>query len=153
MPLARYALLARGEQIHVAPTWDRGEPWTSTMRHLAKEGRCFVVGACQAFHKDDIPDVLEFKNEYLRDVEGWINPGLSVIVDPDGKIVAGPLDAEEGILYADVRADQLVGPRWQLDVAGHYARPDLFELTVHRGGRPLLRMAEGGPDSVDEGSV
>ena len=58
MPLARYALIAWGEQVHLAPTWDRGEPWTSTMRHAAKEGRCFVVGACQAFHVDDIPDEL-----------------------------------------------------------------------------------------------
>ena len=142
MPLARYALSAWGEQIHVAPTWDRGEPWISSMRHIAKEGRCFVLGACQAFHKDDIPDALEFKEAYLGGVEGWINPGLSVIVDPDGKIVAGPLEAEEGILYADVEPDQLVGPRWQLDVAGHYARPDLFELTFHRGARPFLRVEE-----------
>jgi nitrilase len=145
MPLARYALAARGEQIHLAPTWDRGEPWISTMRHIAKEGRCFVVGACQALHKDDIPDSFEFKKEYLGDVEGWINPGMSVIVDPDGKIVAGPLEAAEGILYADVEPTQLVGPRWQLDVAGHYARPDLFELTVHRGARPLLRVEENLP--------
>ncbi|MFV1988938.1 MAG: carbon-nitrogen hydrolase family protein [Gemmatimonadota bacterium] len=138
MPLARYALTAWGEQIHLAPTWDRGEPWISTMRHVAKESRCFVVAACQAFHKDQIPDDLDFKADYLADVTGWINPGLSVIVDPDGKVVAGPLEAEEGILYADVRPDQLVGPRWQLDVAGHYARPDVFELRVHREPRPSL---------------
>jgi nitrilase len=142
MPLARYALSAWGEQIHVAPTWDRGEPWISSMRHIAKESRCFVLGACQAFQKNDIPDSLEFKEAYLGGVEGWINPGLSLIVDPDGKIVAGPLEAEEGILYADVEPDQLVGPRWQLDVAGHYARPDLFELTFHRGARPFLRVEE-----------
>jgi nitrilase len=146
MPLARYALLAAGEQIHVAPTWDRGEPWISTMRHVAKEGRCFVVGACQAFHKDHIPDSLEFKQEYLGNVEGWLNPGLSLIVDPDGKIVAGPLDAEEGILFATVEPNQLVGPRWQLDVAGHYARPDLFELTVRREARPQLRVEDAPED-------
>jgi nitrilase len=142
MPLARYALIAGGEQIHAAPTWDRGEPWISSMRHVAKEGRCFVVSACQAFHKDDIPDALDFKTEHLSDVEGWINPGLSLIVDPDGKIVAGPLDSEEGILYADVEPDQLVGPRWQLDAAGHYARPDLFDLSIQRGPRPLVRSAD-----------
>jgi nitrilase len=142
MPLSRYALSAWGEQIHVAPTWDRGEPWISSMRHVAKEGRCFVVGACQAFHKDDIPDGLEFKEEYLDGVEGWINPGLSLIVDPDGKIVAGPLEEEEGILYADVERHQLIGPRWQLDVAGHYARPDIFELKVHRQPRPFLQVVD-----------
>lgn len=138
MPLARYALLARGEQIHLAPTWDRGEPWISSMRHLAKEGRTFVISACQCFHKDDIPDSFDFKGEFLGAVEGLINPGLSLIVDPDGKIVAGPLDSEEGILYADISPDQLVGPRWQLDVAGHYARPDLFTLTVNDASRPML---------------
>lgn len=61
MPLARYALSAMGEQIHAAPTWDRGEPWISSMRHVAKEGRCFVLSACQAFHMDDIPDAMSFK--------------------------------------------------------------------------------------------
>lgn len=143
MPLSRYALASWGEQIHAAPTWDRGEPWISTMRHVAKEGRCFVVGACQAFHKDDIPDALDFKEAYLGNVDGWVNPGLSLIVDPDGKVVAGPLEAQEGILYADVEPDQLVGPRWQLDVAGHYARPDLFELRIHRAARPLVRLEDG----------
>lgn len=138
MPLARHSLTAKGEQIHVAPTWDRGEPWISTMRHVAKEGRCFVIGACQAFHKDDVPDDLAFKDEYLADMEGWLNPGLSLIVDPDGKVVAGPLAEEEGILYADVKADQLIGPCWQLDTAGHYSRPDVFELRVHRDPRPGL---------------
>ena len=138
MPLARYALSAWGEQIHLAPTWDRGEPWISTMRHVAKESRCFVVGACQAFHKDHVPDGLAFKDEYLAEVEGWINPGLSLIVDPDGKVVAGPLEAQEGILFADVESHQLIGPRWQLDTAGHYARPDVFDLRVWRGTRPMV---------------
>ena len=136
MPLARYSLTAMGEQIHIAPTWDRGEPWTSTMRHVAKEGRTFVISACQVLRLDDIPDELEFKASYLNDLQDPINPGLSMIVDPDGRIVAGPLDGVEGILYANVDPDQLIGPRWQLDVAGHYSRPDVFELRVHRNSRP-----------------
>ena len=142
MPLARYTLSAWGEQIHVAPTWDRGEPWLSTMRHVAKEGRCFVVGVCQAFHMDDIPDELPLKDAYLGEQEGWLNPGQSVIVDPDGRIVAGPLTEEEGILFADVEPHQLVGPRWQLDSAGHYARPDVFELRFHRRATPMLRVVD-----------
>jgi nitrilase len=149
MPLARYALTAWGEQVHVAPTWDRGEPWISTMRHSAKEGRCFVVSACQAFHKDDIPDSLALKSDYLQDIQGWINPGLSLIADPDGKIVAGPLEGEEGILYADVEPDQLTGPRWQLDTAGHYARPDVFELRVNRDQRTMISTYSAG----DEGEI
>ena len=152
MPLARYALSAAGQQVHVAPTWDRGEPWISTMRHIGKESRCFVLGACQAFHKDDIPDSLDFKSAYLGDAEGWINPGLSLIVDPDGRVVAGPLEGEEGILYAEVESHQLVGPRWQLDVAGHYARPDIFELRVHRRARPFL-VNEKREDDAEDGAV
>ncbi len=131
MPLARYTLAAQGEQIHVAPTWDRGEPWTSTLRHIAKENRSVVVGCAQPFHKDMIPDRLAFKASWMGEVDGWINPGSSVIVDPDGKILAGPVEEKETLLLAEFAASQLVGPRWQLDVAGHYDRPDVFELRVH----------------------
>lgn len=140
MPLARYSLAAAGEQIHIAPTWDRGEPWISTMRHIAKESRCFVIGVCQALHKDDVPDRFDFKHEYLAGIEGWVNPGGSLIVDPDGKVVAGPMEEKEGILYADVHPDQLTGPRWQLDIGGHYARPDLFSLSVNREARSFLSI-------------
>jgi len=153
MPLARYALAAGGEQIHVAPTWDRGEPWISSMRHIAKENRSIVVGCCQALRKDDIPDKLAFKKDYLGDAKDWINPGGSVIVDPDGKIVAGPLDKEEGILYAEFEAAQLVGPRWQLDVAGHYSRPDIFELHVFSRQRPPVRVVELPKDADEEESA
>jgi nitrilase len=142
MPLARYALSAWGEQIHAAPTWDRGEPWLSTLRHTAKEGRTFVLGACQVFHKDHIPDRYAFKNKYLDGVDGWLNPGHSVIVNPDGKILAGPAEEEEMILFAEVKPEELVGPRWQLDVAGHYGRPDVFELVVHQRPKPFLRIEE-----------
>jgi nitrilase len=142
MPLARYALTAWGAQLHAAPTWDRGEPWLSTMRHVAKEGRVFVLGSCQAFHMDDIPDRYSFKDEYLGAMEGWLNPGGTAIVDPDGKVVAGPADQEETILYADVRPEQLVGPRWQIDVAGNYSRPDVFELRVHRRPTPAVTVVE-----------
>jgi nitrilase len=135
MPLARHTLSAMGIQIHVAPTWDRGEPWLSTMRHVAKESRSFVIGCCSPMRKEDVPDRLSFKERYLAEVSEWINPGDTVIVDPDGKVVAGPVQEEETILYADVRPDQLVGPRWQLDVAGHYGRPDVFELRVNRKPR------------------
>jgi nitrilase len=95
---------------------------------------------------DDVPDELEFKAEYMAELEDWINPGLSLIVDPDGRIVAGPLEREEGILYADVRADQLIGPRWQLDTAGHYARPDVFDLRVRRTPRPFVTEASSEDD-------
>ena len=104
--------------------------------------QCFVVGCCQAVRKDDIPDTLAFKSKYLADAHVWLNAGGSVIVDPDGKIVAGPANECETILYADVRPDQLVGPKWQLDIAGHYARPDVFELRVHRTPTPIMRKVD-----------
>ncbi len=142
MPLARYSLYAWGTQIYLAPTWDSGEPWLSTLRHIAKEGRVYVVGCAIAMRKEDIPDRLEFKAKYYSEVGEWINKGGSTIVSPDGKFIAGPLDEEEGILYAEVDPRQMRGPKWNLDVAGHYARPDVFRLTVSKEDRPVITVAE-----------
>ena len=151
MPLARYSLYAWGTQIYLAPTWDSGEPWLSTLRHIAKEGRVYVVGCAIAMRKADIPDRCEFKAEYYSEVGDWINKGDSAIVSPDGKFIAGPLNAEEGILYADLDPKQMRGPRWNLDVAGHYARPDVFRLTVNKGDRPLVTVTEPlGRDPYEE---
>lgn len=142
MPLARYAMYAWGVQIYVAPTWDRGEPWISTLRHIAKEGRVYVLGCCSAMRRSDVPDRYTFKEKFLPDSE-WINPGDSTIIDPDGKFLVEPVKHREEILYAEVDPRQLRGPRWQLDVAGHYGRPDVFELTVRRGARPMIRVEDG----------
>ncbi|UCC82011.1 MAG: carbon-nitrogen hydrolase family protein [Gemmatimonadota bacterium] len=142
MPLARYAMWAWGAQIHVAPTWDRGEPWTSTVRHTAKEGRVYVISCCSALHRDDIPDRLDFKSKFLPPDLEWLNPGGSMIVDPDGKFVVEPLNEEEKIIYGEIDPRELLGPRFQLDVAGHYARPDIFELTVNREERPMVEIVD-----------
>jgi nitrilase len=141
MPLARYSLYAWGVQIYLAPTWDNGEPWLSTLRHIAKEGRAYVVGCSIAMRKQDIPDRLDFKAEYYSGVGEWINKGDSAIVGPDGKFLAGPLNAEEGVLYAELDPRQMRGSKWNLDVAGHYARPDVFRLTVTREDRPIIEVA------------
>ncbi|MEJ2291200.1 MAG: carbon-nitrogen hydrolase family protein, partial [Deinococcales bacterium] len=133
MPLARYALYAWGAEILAMPTWDRGEPWLSTLRHVAKEGRVTVVSACIPFHRDLIPEGYDF-TRHLPDV-AWLNPGDSAIVDPDGKMLAGPLHEEEGILYAELDPASWRGSRYQLDVAGHYGRPDIFDLQVDRRPR------------------
>src|ERR687897_2617549 len=92
--------------------------------------------------KEDLPDRFEFKAEYYSEVGEWINKGGSTIVSPDGKLIAGPLDEEEGILYAEVDPRQMRGPKWNLDVAGHYARPDVFQLTVSREDRAVLTVVE-----------
>lgn len=140
MPLTRYALYAWGAQLYVAATWDRGEPWLATMRHIAREGRVFVLNACMALHRDDVPDRLEFKRLYPPD-RAWINAGDSAIVSPEGAFLAGPLHERHGILTAEIDPAQYAGSRWMFDAAGHYARPDLFQLTVRRAARPLLGEA------------
>jgi len=138
MPLARYAMYAWGTRLHVASTWDRGEVWLASMRHIAKEGQMYVISSCQALHRNDIPDRAGHKKYYPADRQ-WINAGDSAIVGPDGKIIAGPLHEAEGILYAEIDPKALAGPRWMLDVAGHYARPDVFQLSVIREVKSLIR--------------
>jgi nitrilase len=130
MPLARQALYSQGTQIYVAPTWDRGDIWLSTLRHIAKEGGVYVIGCCMALHLRDIPDRFEFKQLYSQETE-WINTGESCIVDPTGKVIAGPLSATEDILYAEADPRRLLSAKRMLDVAGHYARPDVFKLLVN----------------------
>ena len=150
MPLARYAMYAWGTQIYVAATWDSGEPWLSTLRHIAKEGRAYVVGCCIVERVDDIPEQFQFR-EFFRAARGeWVNPGDSAIVNPDGEFIAGPLHEEEGILYAEVDPAQMRGPKWMLDVAGHYARPDVFELIVHTQARPVITSKAGVPGSNED---
>lgn len=134
MSLARHALYCWGIELYAAPAWDRGEPWLSTLRHIAKEGRVYVVGCGSALRLDDVPDRLAFKQS-LQAEDGWVNPGDSTIVDPDGKVIAGPCHARQEIIYAEVDPEKLTGPRWQLDVAGHYGRPDIFRLEVDRAPR------------------
>jgi nitrilase len=142
MPLARYALYAWGVQIYVAATWDRGEPWLSTMRHIAAEGRMYVIGCGMALRKDHIPDSLGLKERFYAGTVAWINSGDSVIVGPDGAFLAGPLSDQEGILYAEVDLARLGGSKWMLDVAGHYARPDVFDLKVNRRSYEVIQIGE-----------
>jgi nitrilase len=142
MPLARYAMYAWGTQIYIAPTWDSGQPWLSTIRHIAKEGRVYVISCCIAMRQDDIPDHYAVKKYYTERSSGadeWINAGDSAIINPDGELIAGPLHEEEGILYAEIDPRMTQGPKWKLDVAGHYARPDVFQLTVHTERREMIR--------------
>jgi nitrilase len=132
MPLARYSLYAQGVEIYVAPTYDTGEGWISTMRHIALEGRCWVLGSGTALRGSDIPDDFPARAQLFPDPEEWINDGDSVVVSPQGRIVAGPLHREAGILYADIDVALVAPARRALDVTGHYARPDIFELQVRR---------------------
>jgi nitrilase len=139
LPLARCALYAQGIDIHVAPTYDNGERWIASMQHIAREGGCWVLGSCVAFRGGDIPAGLPGKAQLYLDDEEWINPGDSLVVAPGGKIVAGPLHEAQAILYADVDLEKVGQARRTLDVVGHYARPDLFQLHVNtRPARPVV---------------
>jgi len=132
MPHARSALYAQGIDLYIAPTYDSGERWTATMQHIAREGGCWVIGAGCAMRARDIPAALPGRSELFPDADEWVNPGDSVIVAPGGKIAAGPLHEELGILYASVDLERVGMARRSLDVVGHYSRPDLFQLHVNR---------------------
>ena len=93
-------------------------------------------------HRDDIPDEYEFKQRYLPETVEWINSGDSTIIDPDGKFVVEPVKETEKILLAEIDREKLQGPGFQLDVCGHYARPDVFQLSVDREPKPMIRTVE-----------
>ena len=135
MPLLRTAMYAKGVELWCAPTVDEREMWQVSMRHVAHEGRCFVVSACQV---QASPQALGIE------VANWpserpLIAGGSVIVSPMGDILAGPLLGEAGLLTAQINTDDLVRARYDYDVVGHYARPDVFELVVDERAKPGVR--------------
>lgn len=128
MPLMRAAMYAQGVQVYCAPTADDRDSWQASMQHIALEGRCYVLSACQFITRgafgDDYPGVI---GEHPDDV---LMRGGSVVVGPLGEVLAGPLFGEEGILYADVSPEELTRSKLDFDPVGHYARPEVFSLTV-----------------------
>jgi nitrilase len=135
MPLARFSIFAQGVEIYIAPTWDEGDTWLSTMRHIAAEGRCWVLGNGSSMRGKDMPRDFPDRAKLFPNLEEWFNPGDSVIVNPYGKIVAGPLHEQHGILFADCDPARASAAKRTLDVAGHYGRPDIFRLEVNREAR------------------
>ncbi len=132
MPLARQAMYSVGTEIYVAPTWDNSDKWLLSMQHIAREGGMFVISVCQAVRMDDIPDHYEFKKLYSGDQE-WINSGNSCIVNPLGEIIAGPSQNKQEILFADLDLSLIPKAKRRFDVAGHYARPDVFKYEINKG--------------------
>ncbi|GAC1365759.1 MAG: carbon-nitrogen hydrolase family protein [Ktedonobacteraceae bacterium] len=140
LPLARYALYAWGTQIYIADAWDYGETWLSTLRHIAKEGHVFVLGCSATLCAEDIPESYPFKQ--FSPAETWLHAGSSVIVNPNGEIIAGPVREKEAILYGEIDLRLVYEPGWMLNTAGYDARADIFQLTVHREPQQILRTNE-----------
>jgi nitrilase len=133
MPLARAAMYEQHVDIYLAPTWDNSDVWIASMRHIAKEGRCYVVGVNTCLRGSDVPDGIAGRDDIYGGEDDWASRGNSVIVDPYGTVLAGPIIGTEGIIYADVDLEKVRRSRRQFDVVGHYARPDVFQLRVDRG--------------------
>ena len=135
MPLARYALYAQGLEIFVNPTWDNGEACLVTLRHIAREAGCWVIGTATALQGCDVPEDFPERDRLYKPDE-WINDGDAVVINPAGTVTAGPLHREKGILFAEIDVEAARRARRSLDVCGHYARPDVFSFSVNR--KPFL---------------
>ncbi|SHH19139.1 carbon-nitrogen hydrolase family protein [Pollutimonas bauzanensis] len=143
MPLLRTAMYDKHVAIYCAPTADDRDTWVPTMQHVALEGRCFVLSACQYLKRGDVSDALK---NHITDAPGDVlMRGGSVIVDPYGKIVAGPDFSGETILVAELDTADLARSKFDFDVVGHYARPDVFRLTVE--DRPMLAVQSASASS------
>ena len=143
MPLARYALYAEGVELYLAPTWDSGDTWLATMRHIAAEGRCWVVGAGCSMRAGDVPADFPERERLFPDPDEWLNPGDSVVIAPGGKVVTGPLHEEHGLLLADTEPAMVAAAHRTLDVAGHYGRNDVFTLSINRKGSAPVSYGSG----------
>jgi len=136
MPLLRTAMYAKGIELYCAPTVDDRDTWARSMQHIAFEGRCFVLSAVQYLKRGDCP--ADYPAIQGDDPATVLIRGGSVIVNPLGQVLAGPDYEGETILTADLNLDEIVEGKYDLDVVGHYARPDVFHLTVN-DGEPVLR--------------
>jgi nitrilase len=130
MPLARMAMYAKGVDLYLAPTADSRDTWQATLRHIACEGRCYVLGCNQFVTKDMYPADLPGREE-LANQPTIMCRGGSVIVGPLGDVIAGPLYDDEGILYAELDLAEVARSKFDFDVVGHYARPDVFNFSVN----------------------
>jgi len=129
MPLLRTFYYSKGVQIYCAPTVDSRPVWQHTMINIAHEGRCYVLAPCQFAQQRHYPEGYPI-GPNKADPEGVMIAGGSVIIDPQGVVLAGPLRGEEGVLSADIDLDEYIKGKFDMDTTGHYARHDIFELKV-----------------------
>jgi nitrilase len=146
MPLLRTALYAKGVELYCAVTVDDRETWIPTMRHIALEGRCFVLSACQVLKRNDLPP--GYPTERLPAAQDLLIRGGSCIVGPLGQLLAGPVYGEECVLTADLDRADLARAKFDFDVVGHYARPDVFRLHVNE--QPMIPVVFDRPAGKEE---
>ncbi|KAJ7783691.1 carbon-nitrogen hydrolase [Mycena maculata] len=130
MPLLRQHYYSLGTQLWCAPTVDARPQWQNSMVHIALEGRCFVLSACQYAEEKHYPQTHAVSNDETRNPDNVMIGGGSVIVSPLGKVLAGPLRDGEDVLTAELDISDCIRGKFDLDVVGNYARPDVFKLQV-----------------------
>jgi nitrilase len=140
LPLLRATMYAKGIQIYCAPTADPRDSWFASMQHIAVEGRCFVLACNQFNRRRDFP--ADYPARFAGDADAVINRGGSCIVDPFGRFLAGPHLDGETILTAEIDPAQVVRGKFDLDVVGHYARPDIFQLRVDERAKPPVILGD-----------
>ncbi len=128
MPLARAAIYAQHCDIYLAPTWDNSETWVATLRHIAKEGRQFVIGVAPLLRGSDVPE--DLRGTLYEQGDDWMSRGYTTIVAPGGEVIAGPVLEREEIVLADLDLAAVQEQRRMFDPVGHYSRPDVFTLHV-----------------------
>ncbi len=148
MPLARAALYAQGIDVYLAPTWDNSDMWVPTLRHIAKEGRIYVIGVTSCLRGSDVPRNLPGADEIYGGDDDWMSRGNTTICGPDGAVLAGPLEETEGIVYAEIDADHARKMRRQFDPVGHYSRPELLRLVVDGEEKPMP-VLKGSPPKYE----
>jgi nitrilase len=141
MPLARFSVYESGVEIYVASTADDSMEWQSTLIHIARESRAYVVSPCHFQRASSYPDDFPLRSELNGG--GTLGRGGSAILAPDGSYLAGPLYDEEGILYAELDPARLLAERQRFDPVGHYHRPDVLRLAVS----PPARAADATPST------
>lgn len=141
LPLMRAAMYAKGIQIYCAPTADARDSWIASMRHIAVEGRCFVLSCNQFNRRRDFPPA--YRSIFGEDPDAIVCRGGSCIVDPFGNFLAGPNTEGEAVLVAEIDSAQIVRGKYDLDVVGHYARPDIFQLQVDARTKQPVTIQDG----------
>jgi nitrilase len=145
MPLMRTAMYAKNIQLYCAPTADDRDTWQATMRHIALEGRCFVLSACQYITRGAFPD--DYDAIQGDEPDTVLMRGGSLIVSPLGEVLAGPNFDGECILTADLDLDDITRGKYDFDAVGHYARPDVFRLLVDESAKPAMLNSVGFAES------